>query len=76
MLKGDAFQLEMFCERQRHFNVNLFSCKRIIVRPILLFKFFFGMCLCKIFLIDVFTKKELWGFSHNETVDAEKEDAY
>lgn len=46
-LKGDAF-LEMFCKRQRHFNVNLFSCERIIVRTILLF-FFLACAYVKLF---------------------------
>lgn len=33
--------MEMFCERQRHYNASLFSC-RIIVIPILLFFFLAG----------------------------------
>lgn len=42
-----AFQLKIFHKKHRHFNVNFYSCKIIIVGPVLLFIPHVVMCLSK-----------------------------
>lgn len=63
--KRVASQLETFCERLGHLNVNLFSRKRVTVLPTSLF--FFWCMLIKLF-DEYFLKHELWECNHNKTL--------